>query len=384
MSNLHHLVPENRKANVDYGVDGFRIKSRHKVLVYSFLLVVALPVLITSVYVFGFAQDRYVSVSGFSVRAEDSIPQTDFLNGLTNLNSINQTDAALVRQFLESPDIIQRLLMTSNLGNSVSPKGYDPLFASSLATKNALLKRWRRLVSVTLDSRTGLIAVEVSAFSPEASQKLNRALIAEAAAMISRLSDQSRDEASALANAELESAESRLRIAEKKLTELRAANRIVDPSADLEAQFRVLESLQSQLSEAKIALGLLVQTSTASDGRLTTAKARVDVISSLIEGERQNFGQTADGYVRVASEFEARQVEVEYARESYLAARASLDAAIALAQRRSKFLAVHIQPSLPDSSEKPARFTTLAVIFAASLLVWLFGTFGLYGLRVRA
>ena len=367
----------------DNGSPVARFQRRHIVLVASFCAVVVLPCLVAGIYLFGFAQDRYVSVSGLSVRAEEAAIQPDILSGLTSLNSAAQNDAALVRQFLESPDVLVRLQASLGLESMLSPSGFDPLFWQAPSTLEKLGNRRRRLVSVALDSRTGIITVSVSSFSPQESQQLNQALLDEAAAMIARLSEQSRAEATILARSELSLAEDRLRAAQQRLTELRASNRIVDPSADLEAQLGVLGSLQSQMSEAQIALGLLVQTSNASDPRLEAAKYRVSVIASLIDAERQKFGFSSDGYTQITAEFEARTMDVEYARESYLAARSALDAAIALAQRRSRFLAVHIQPSLPEASEKPARVTSLIMIFAGSVLSWLFGAVGLYGVRGR-
>lgn len=384
VANLHPLRPEQRVISPDFGAPKARVARRHWWLFASFLLAVILPVLATATYLFAFAQPRFVSESGFSIRVEDVLAQPDLLSGFTGLGSATQTDAALVRQFLESPALVSDLRDSLALDEALAPTNHDPLFTSPLVTIQALTRRWNRIVEVSLDSRTDLITVKVSAFSPETSLQLNQAMLDAASAMIAGLSDQARADATAHARQELASAEARLTVAQQKLTEARADNRVVDPASDLESRLGVLTALQTQMSEAQIALGLLLETSNKSDPRVSLARNRVGVIANLIEAERAKFGSAANGYAHLTSEFETLLLQVECARESYLSARATLDSAIIAAQRESRFLAVHIPPSRPDNAEKPEKAVTLLVVVAGSLLFWFFAVFGLYGYRGRA
>ncbi len=60
--------------------------------------------------------------------------------------------------------------------------------------------------------------------------------------------------------------------------------------------------------------------------------------------------------------------DVTYAQEYYLTALASLDAANALAQRKTRHLAVHIPPTLADAAVLPRRWSILGTsVFSFAL-----------------
>lgn len=345
----------------------------------SFLLMVAAPFALLALYLFAFSSDRYVVTVGMSVRAEEAGEPSPFLDGLSGFSGGIKPDAAIVNEFLNSDDLIRRMNKRLDLSAMLSPLDFDPVYTQNPRNQTDLAQRWSRLIRPTMDSRSGLISVRVSAFSPENTEMIANAMLEETSDMLSRLSFGMHRETMRLARDELTRAELRLKTARRKLTEFRASSRIVDPGADLEGQLGLIAILQQQMAEAQIALNLL----RADDPRLIHAERRVSVVSSLLEEERRKFGLTEAGYAEMTGAFEELQVEVEYAQESYLLARSALDAAIKAAQSKSRYLAVHIQPVRPETPELPRKGQSLFVGLVALFLIWAILALAVQGFRDR-
>jgi capsular polysaccharide transport system permease protein len=174
------------------------------------------------------------------------------------------------------------------------------------------------------------------------------------------------------------------------MTRFRSQTRIVDPSADIQGQMGLMNSLESQLSSAFIEMNLLIETTSQSDPRVDQAQRRIKVIQALLEEERQKFGMgqtSASGderdYSSLVGEFERLMVDRQYAEKSYLAAQAAVDTGRAEAQRQSRYLATYAEPALPESVQYPKRYTLMLVITTFLILGWSVGVLVYYGIRDR-
>jgi len=384
MANLYELHTDRRLDQPPGHAAEFQMRAGHKRLIISFILFVLLPLSVHAAYVFALASDRFVSYSGFSVGAENSGANLGILDSLTSLSGGAKTDSAIVYDFLRSPAFVERLQQRIDVSLTFSPRGFDALFWPPPDSLDSTTRRWRRLVSLSLDSRSGVISARVSGFQPDTATNINRIILDEAATMLSALSQDMREDSTATAKQTVDQARADLSMARKDLTEFRAKTRIVDPAAELEGRLGLMALLQSQLVEAKIALGLLKETSSSTDARAQAAARKVSIIEDMLEAERQNIGRGEEGFAETAAEFESRQLEVEYAQERYVAALAALDASVALAQSKSRYLAIHIQPTQPDGPELPRRWRSLAVTAAFLSLAWVIFAVGFSGARREA
>lgn len=342
---------------------------------------VALPLLVLAVYLYTISAVRFTSVTGMSVRAEETLPEGGLIDGLSAFSGGTKPDAAILRDFLTSVDLVQRLDQRIGLKSRLIPPEFDPVYAQNPENLERLHQRWQQLVTVTLDGRSGLVTLRVSGFTPEDARALSLAAIRESDAMLARLSDNARENATRLAMTELTLAEDRLRDAREKLTAFRASAQIVDPLADIEGQLGVMASLQGQMAEAQIALGLLRQSASETDTRLIQAERRVAIVSDLLAQERRKFGLGEDGYAGLTATYEGLRLEVEYASERYVIARASLDAEMAAAQKTGRYLAVHVAPVAAETATLPRKGQVLGLTGFALILIWATGLFTAAGLK---
>lgn len=372
-----------------------RTKPRHVVTALSFVVLVLLPIALTAWYLWTRAEDRYVSQVGFSVRTEEIGSAFELLGGVAEISGSSSSDTDILYKFIQSPELaaaVDRRLDLRSLWAKADP-AKDPVFAyHPPGTIEDLTDYWNRMVAVYSDSGTGLIDLEVQAFTPEDAKAIATAIYEESSAMINRLSAIARNDATRYAREELDQAVERLKEAREALTRFRNENQIVDPSASIQGQMGILSSLQAELATTLIDLDILRQTANLNDPRITQGERRVEVINKRIAEERRKLGigvavdETPPGsraFADVMGEFERLIVDLEFAEQSYTSALSAYDTAVAEARRQSRYLAAHVNPTLPESATKPERFQLLGLVSLFLLVGWSVLVLVGYSLRDR-
>lgn len=363
-----------------------RMRRRHYGLILSFFLLVVLPAVAIGGYLYAVAKDQYASTTGFLVRSDEGGAATDFLGGLSQLGGGgNSADGDILFEFIVSQELVQRIGARRDLvAHFSAPFDDDPVFALTPdATTEDLVEHWEDVVRVSYNQSNGLIELHVLAFDPETARDLAQEIVVESQVLVNELNAQARADSMQFARDDLGNALERLREAREALTTFRTRTQIVDPESDLQGRMGVLNNLQQQLAEALIEFDLLSENTTnPDDPRLVQARRRIEVIQDRIRIERQTFtseevGANGEDYPTLMAEFEGLVVDREFAEQSYLAALTAVDLARTNAARQSRYLAVFINPTLPESAEFPRRelILGLAVLFlslawAVLALVW--------------
>lgn len=372
-------------------VTAARLEVRHKLVLLSFLVVVLLPTLASAWYLWTRAEDQYVSTVAFSVRKEEASPSVDILGGITQLTGgTTASDTDILYDFLRSEDIVARIDKSIDLRSRFS-KAWpaDPVFAlDPSGSIEDLAKYWRRQVRVLYDTSTRLITLEVAAFTREDAFEIATATFDESSRTINRLSDIAREDATRFARNELARAQERLTETRQALTAFRIRTQIVDPVADLAGQMGVINSLQAQLAEALISLDTLRENAKPDDQRIIQGEKRINAIRYRISEERAKVGAEGEGpggesYAQLLAEYEKLAADMEFAETSFRSAQASYDAAIAEAQRQSRYLAAHIEPKIAEASVAPDRPWFLGSVFGVTMLIWSIGLLIYYSIRDR-
>ena len=150
----------------------------------------------------------------------------------------------------------------------------------------------------------------------------------------------------------------------------------------------VINNLQQPLAQALIAYDILDQNTTENDPRKLQSAREIEVIRERIARERDAFASETGGaggedYPRLIAEYEALQVDREFAEETYRAALAALDVARAKASRQSRYLATYIEPTLAESSEYPDRLLIELLSGLFLVLSWAVMVLVYYAIRDR-
>ncbi|WP_083950754.1 hypothetical protein [Roseivivax lentus] len=397
------------------GVRPARPRRRHAGILVSALFCVVLPTALTAWYLWDRAAPRFVSEAGFSVRSEETSSPLELLGGVADLSASTSDDTDILYHYIQSPGLVARIDAALDLralwsvpGRALTDPDSDPVFAyAAPGTIEDLTRYWQRRVRIERMAGTGLLALEVEAFSPGAAQAIAEAVVAESTALTNRLSALAREDAIGHARGELARAKAQLGDARAALTRFRNRTQIVDPVSALQVQTGVMSSLQEQLAQAIIELDLIRQTAPDARFRIEGAEQRVAVIEARLSSERARFGPGAPGtsgapgasdaaggtglgaglggaaFADLVGEYETLAVDLRFAEENYTAARASLESALAEAQRQSRYLALHLEPTPPEAALRPQRWLTLGAVAFFAVLAWAMAVLTAWSIRDR-
>jgi len=366
------------------------LRGRHYRIIASFVLYVLAPTVFAASYLFAIARDQYTSTIGFAVRSEAISSALDMLGGLASLSGASSSDADILYQFIQSQELVQKVDAKLDLRSIYSIPEFDPVFAfDASGSVEDLTSFWQRMVRVFYDNGTGLIELRVHAFKPEDARRVAEAIFDESSIKINALSDAARADATGYAREELDRSIQRLRDARVALNTFRSRNQIVDPLADLQGQMGLLNSLQQQQATALIELSLLRDTTRPEDPRIAQGERRIAVIEKMIEEERSKLGVGEVGpegesdFSALVGEFERLTVDREYSEKAYVAALTAYEAALAEAQRKSRYLAAYSGPTLAEKPLYPQRVLLTGLVFGFLLMIWAIGLLVYYSVRDR-
>lgn len=368
------------------------MRRRHFGLLLSFLIMVAVPFFGTCYYLYTYAQDQFAANVGFTVRSDEGSAATDILGGIAQFAGANtQADGDILFEFITSAEMVGRLAEQIDLAaHYAAPHDIDPIFALAPdAAFEDLVSHWQDVVRVSYGQSSGLIDLQVLAFDPVMAHRIATAIVVESQSMINELNAQARADAMRFAEEDLAAAITRLRLAREALTQFRTETQIVDPESDLQGRTGVLNNLQQQLAEALIEFDLLSENTTnRNDPRLIQAQRRIEVIRARIDQERQSFatgdiGREGQDYPTLIARYEGLIVDREFAESSYRAALTALDAARTNAARQSRYLAVFIRPTVPESAEFPRRDVIAGMTLLFLVLGWATAALIYYSIRDR-
>jgi capsular polysaccharide transport system permease protein len=369
-----------------------RTRPRHWGVVVSFVLMVLAPITVSGYYLYERAVDQYASTLAFTVRSKDISSAVDILGGLGQAfgGSGGNHDSDILFEYINSQELVAKIDAQLNLRGIFSRHAdIDPLLSFDTdGTIEDLTDYWKRMVRVSYDTGSGLIELRVLAFDPVEAQMIAETIYGESSEMINALSAIARNDATRYAQEDLDLALERLKNAREALTTFRLTNQIVDPNADIQAQMGLLTTLQAQEAAALIEFDLISRTAPPGDQRVVAARMRLEVIKERIAEERQKFGIGGAGpggqeYARAIAEFERLTVDREFAETAYAAAFSALDGARAEANRKSRYLAAYITPTLAEKSEFPQRGLMVCLVALFSFLTWSIFNLIYYAVRDR-
>lgn len=383
------LAKSLQRSATNYGQPGrARFRVRHILVAMSFVLWVLLPVVVTASYLWGVAADKYASYAGFLVRSEQSsIGTSEGLGGILSIVQGDGQETNILYKFIQSRSLVDRVNERVNLRQIWSKQPQDWVFSyNDGPTPEDLVRYWNRNVKIFYDQ--GMLDLRVTAFDPVDAQLIAQTIIDESQRVINQLNSVARRDTLRYAEEDLNGALQRLKAARAAVQTFRSQNNIVDPTAFVGGQEGVLTSLQQQLADAMVQLGMLKANAQSGDSRISQAELRIEIINQQIEEERAKIGDessSADSSstANIVSHYEILEVDRQYAESAYAVAKSAYDLARAQSDRQTLYLAQYVTPTVAVEPEYPERLKLLGLVGGFLMLTWLIGVMTYYSVRDR-
>lgn len=364
---------------------------RRRALAWSFVLCVVLPIILGTFYFTSVASDRYAASAGFAVRGVNAGSAIDGIGALTGLASAGSTtsDSYIVLKYLKSRDIVERLQADMDLRAAYSAPAIDPLsrMDADLSIED-FLRYWEGMVRTSFDSTSGIVTVEVQAFSAEDAEQIATLVLRYTDELVNALSVSARQDSVRFAEAEVGRAEERLRTALQDIRDFREQESSINPAASAQLDIELVGGLESRLIDLRARIASIEGSLDANAPSLLALRRQAQALeeqiaaqAAEISGNTQSNGPDAAAMTGLLATYEALEVEKTFAQQVYQSALSSLEQARAEADRQQRYLAVFTLPAKPEDAIYPKRVQSILMLIAIAFSVWGIGALMVYSVR---
>jgi len=364
-------------------------RRRRGILAISFVLLCVLPSILTTVYYTMFASDRYAASASFVVRGLNAgAGSADLVSSFTGLTSTGSTtsDSYIIRRYLNSADLIRVLEADLALIEHYSDTSVDPISRFSRDQPiEEFVSYWKRRITSTYDSTTGIVSFEVQGFDPNFTLALADKVLLSASELVNRLSENARWDSVQFATSDVDRAEERLSRAQQAIREFRSQRGSVNPTLIAQLDAELIGALEEQLSDVQARIQALSASMDAETPVVRQLNQQATALRSQIVTRRAAIGdqggETGIATADILADFEALQLEQTFAQQRYASALSSLENARMEADRQQRYLAIFERPFMPEEATYPLALRNVILTILGSLALWAIATLVTYAVR---
>jgi capsular polysaccharide transport system permease protein len=334
-----------------------------------------LPIIVSGIYFYLIARDRYQTRSDFVIRkAEDnetSVSGSGLASLLVRGNQLSLEDARFLKTYLQSPQVLADLDKTYDLDKAYAQSGYDPFAGIKPGLSNEKrLKFFKKQVAVSLDELSGAIVLRTVGLDPKASLNLNRFMLSKSEQFVNRLNQDISLKQGNFAETELIRARDRLNQAKNRLLSYQESNTVIDPKGEAELASQTISKLQEKLVELRVELATLKrQFKDPGEPEVAAIADQVRELEQQIQKERRSLvSRKGRNLNRKAADVLRLESEVSFATDSYKLALAAVEKARIESKRQQKFMAILSAPQLPEDPENDWRTKNFFTVLVTSLV----------------
>ena len=332
-------------------------------------IVIVAPMCLLVIYLLIFSQPRYVSESKVAVKRPNELDSASLNVGLLlgSATSSSAEDALYLKEYINSPDMLQVLDKKLNFHQAFSQNGWDFLYhLPKHATTEYFLEYYRARLSVDYDEKTGLLAIQTQGFTPAFAQQFNQAVLKESERFINELSHKIAREQMQFAEDELQQSKLRLNQSKNRLLAYQNNNNVLDPEASAEAATTLVNTLISKKIELEADLRNQLTYLRQDAPQIISTQNAIKSLQEQIDIEQKKIAAPEGKKLNsMAADFEDLKTTVKFDSDIYALALQAIEKTRMESARKLKTLSVISSPQLPQES----RFPNIPYLLASWLLV---------------
>jgi capsular polysaccharide transport system permease protein len=349
----------------------------------AFFLCVILPTIFTGLYYAFFASDIYVSHAKFSVQVEQTaIPAlAEGFGQLLSQSSGGSNDSYIVKGFIESPSIVEKLNDESVLAPIFQNKKTDILYQlGDNPTKEDLYKFYQRMVRLKYDANSNILEMSARGFEAKDAQKLAQAILQETEDFVNKTSQRMQEDSVKFAKETADNAEQALLEINKKIMTFRNENENFDPSREAGGVIQIIQRLEGEKAAAEAELSAALTFFKPNSPKISSLRAKINGLNNQINEVNGNIARKGGApLAELLEEYETLKAKQEFALQRYETALVSLETAQMEALQKRKYLISIVAPTLPETAEEPKRLYNTLTVFIVLLVA-----FGILKLVIEA
>jgi capsular polysaccharide transport system permease protein len=330
--------------------------------------------MLATLYWTGIASSRYISQAHILIEKTDlSSGQTmDIGSLLGSINSSNQPDQMLLRDYLLSVDMLIKLDNKLNLRAHYSDTQQDilsRLWAVDVPIED-FYKYYLTRISVEFDDYAGVLVIKSQAYDAKMAHAITAFLVKEGEHFMNEIArDLAREQVNFLER-EVNKIAERTKDARQAVLSFQNKNNLVSPQDTATNVVGIINGMEAQMSNLKTnrdaMLGYLMPTSP----NITELNLQISSIEKQIEQEKAKLTSTTRKTLnRTVEEYQLLQMSAEFAQDVYKTALVALEKGRIDASRTLKKVSVLQTPTEPQDSLEPRRLYNSIVSILVILMV---------------
>lgn len=337
---------------------------------YPHWTVTLLAILIVSFYWMVWADDRYVSRATVVLESPQiAAPEFSFSSLLTGSQQDN--DLLLLREYLLSVDMLKQVQDQLDFRQHYSEHG--DLFSSlwdADAPIEELHEYYLNRVSVEMDEYSGVLNIEVQAFTPEFAHKVAELLLKAGEQHMNEMGQRLASEQVEFLEVQVDRLSDELDAARAALLAYQNEHGLVSPTGTVESLSQVVATLQGELATLQARRSALSSYASARSADVVRVNSEITAVHDQIEQERDRLAQAAGNSLnRTASEYQTLELKAQFAQEVYSSALTSLESTRIEAARKLKQVSILQSPLYPEYSTSPKRLYNASVFALVALFL---------------
>ncbi|MBQ9406009.1 MAG: capsule biosynthesis protein [Desulfovibrio sp.] len=332
-----------------------------------------LPACLIFLYLMLIASPMYVSEARFAVRGQNATQGMDPMASMFRVATTGLQESYIVQDYIGSLDIVEKLDAKLHLRQHYADKTRDFWFRLwSNATQDETREYWKWAVTTSFDPDTGILIVQVKAFTPEMSLALCQGILDSSEALVNAMNERAREDAISQARQEVARAEQRVREAREASRIWRERTVILDPNATASGLYGLVNNLEAAVTNTAAELAEALTFMKNNSPRVVQLRNKLAVLQQQLAKEKERLaGESVSGVPlsSVLSEYQRLAVEEEFAQKQLTSAMSSLETARVRADAKSLYVEPYERPVLADESLYPRPFYFTFIFMVTSLLL---------------
>ena len=340
---------------------------------YPHLLFALVATLVMAFYWTVVANNRYVSEANVVLESPQlAAPTINFQSLLSGAGNAGRSDMLLLRDYLLSVDMLNKLQGGLDIRGHYSQSSIDSFSRLSDvdAPTEKFHKYFRKRVSVEFDDYAQVLRVRVQAFDPDTAQSIAQMMLAEGERHMNNMGKRLAEEQVRFLEAQVYQLEARLDETIAELIQYQNESGLVSPQGTVESISAVVAGLESQLATLSARRSAMLSFQSPRSPEVLRIDSEIKAVNEQIIRERSRMAQSSGDALNVlTSEYQALELKMQFARESYSAALMALENTRIEAARKLKQVSILQSPTLPEYATEPRRVYNITVFALVSLFL---------------
>lgn len=319
------------------------------------------------------AAPRYVSTMILDVRSTSGSAQTSGILSLLGSTSTASEDIKYLKGYILSSDMLKTLDEKIGLRSLYQEQHIDlPFRIWDSSSMESYLKYYQARVKLHLDENSGLLKIEVEAFTPESAHLIAQNIMQESEKFINEISHKSAREQMAFAENEVQKYKERYRKAQNDLIAFQNKYGVFDPLKQAETKASLVAQIEANLAQKEAKLLTLQSYMNDAAPEVVALKAEIEAIKKQLLREKSKISanNTSQKLNDLAAKFQDLTIETTFAQKAYEAALKAYESARIEALRKIKQLVIIQSPDIPESAKYPERIYDILTAFIVLSLIF--------------